>query len=281
MLQIGSPEVEERYLVDDDAANRLAVMAAHHVSEDVHDSVYMVNHVVTTYFDTEERDLFRGELFRGRDRVRVRQYAAAATSVSPAVFGGVCAFELKRATAQSRRKARLVADTEHIDHLLQRDGWRSDPDAAELLPMRNAARQIATGVLWPTLTTWARRRSFTGDGFRITIDHDVVFTQPTPLRWPGEAAVPGAVISRLDERVVEVKRTGDAPDWLRVETRHLRRADDFSKYREGLLAAQRMDVLAAAARAPAPRPVTDSDLIVFDEFTSSGVSAFERDSWVY
>jgi hypothetical protein len=280
MLQIGSPEIETRFLMSGEDADRLAVLAAHFLAEDVHDDVYLVNHVVTTYFDTEERDLFRGELFHGRDRVRVRQYAAAPTSVAPPVFGGLCAFELKRVTAQSRRKARLVADVEHIEHLLQRDGWRSDPDAAELQPLRHAARQIGTGTLWPTLTTWARRRSFTGPGYRLTIDHDVVFTQPTRLRWAGEPALPGAVISRMSERVVEIKRTGDVPDWLRNAMRIHRSADDFSKYREGLLAAQRIDVLAAAARTPPPRPRTNSDLIVFDEFTSCDQNAFERDSWI-
>ena len=161
MLQVGTPEVEHRFLVDAEEADRIAVLAAHYLSEDSHDPVYLVNHVVTTYFDTEDRELFRGELFHGRDRVRVRQYAMSDTSVSAPVFGEVAAFELKRVSSGSRKKARLVADVEHIEHLLQRDGWRTDPDAAELAPMRNAARQIATGVLWPTLTTWARPRAKT------------------------------------------------------------------------------------------------------------------------
>ncbi|HUS64157.1 MAG TPA: VTC domain-containing protein [Kofleriaceae bacterium] len=285
MLHVGTPEVEHRFLVDAEEADRIAVLAAHFLSEDSHDPVYLVNHVVTTYYDTEDRELFRGELFHGRDRVRVRQYAVADTSVSTPVFGEVAAFELKRVSSGSRKKARLVADVEHIEHLLQRDGYRSDPDAAELAPMRNAARQIATGVLWPTLTTWARRRAFTGPGYRLTIDHDVVFTQPTPLRWPGEPATPGAVITRMAQRVVEIKRTGPVPQWLARATQSFRGADEFSKYREGMLASQRIDMLAAAARAPSPpppRPPTDSDpdILVFDEYTSNAENAFERESWV-
>jgi len=278
VLQVGRAEVEHRFLVDGDDAARFAALVGEHLGEEIFDRAYPVNHVVTTYFDTEDRRLFRTHARTGLGRVRVRQYARAECPGAPAFMGEICALELKEATTESRRKARIVASPDEIERLLYSDGWLEDMPASTMstMPVFRAASAIGTGVLRPTLTTTFCRRAWVGPEIRITVDDGVLFAAPGGLRRPGDPAAPHGVFSRLPHRVIEVKLAVSAPDWLAAAMRGRRLRDRFSKYREGLLAAQRIEALAAAARsAPFTSRAPRTTLRAFEhEPSRTGVSSF-------
>jgi hypothetical protein len=242
LLEGGQLEVEHRFLVAD--AGRFTAIVERHLPEQIHDQERPANHVLTTYFDTDDRRLFRAGESTRRCRVRVRQYASAEDG-GPPVLGRLCAFELKEATDGSRRKARIVATPVDIERLLHRDGWLGDLDPAA--PLFRAASAIGTGVLRPTLSTTFGRRAFTGPGLRVTVDDGIQFAAPWRIGRPGELATPGGVFSRLPQQVIEVKLQLSPPDWLEAAMRELQLAERFSKYRDGLLALQRIEALAAAA----------------------------------
>lgn len=277
VLQIGRPEVEHKFLVDADAAAEFIALAGEHLSEEVLDRANPVNHLVTTYFDTEDRRLFHTSPQSGLGRVRVRQYARAATVDAPAFIGDTCALELKEATGESRRKARIVSSPDDIDRLLYRDGWMEDShsSAVSTMPLFRAASAIGTGTLRPTLTTTFRRRAWVGPEIRITVDDGVLFAAPGGLRRIGDPAAPNGVFSRLPHRVIEVKLGVSPPDWLAGAMRGHRLSERFSKYRDGLLAAQRIEALAAAARsAPFTTRSPRTTLRAFEhEPTRTGVSS--------
>ena len=251
VLQVGRPEVEHRFLVDGDDAARFAALLDEHLCEEILDRANPVCHVVTTYFDTDDRRLFRTSRETGLGRVRLRQYAGAASDDAPAFIGSTCALELKEATVESRRKARIVAPPAEIQRLLYEEGWLEDSHATAVstMPLFRAASAIGTGILRPTLTTTFRRRAWVGPEIRVTLDDGVLFAAPGGLRQPGDPAAPNGIFSRLPRRVLEVKLAVTAPDWLARAMRTCRMAHRFSKYRDGLLAAQRIEALAAAARA--------------------------------
>jgi hypothetical protein len=277
VLQIGRPEVEHRFLVDGDDAARFVAVVSERLAEETLDRQNPVCHLVTTYFDTEDRRLFHSSRQTGLGRVRVRQYASAVSADAPAYIGESCALELKEATGESRRKARLVATPDDIDRLLYRDGWleNSHASAVSTMPLFRAASAIGTGVLRPTLTTTCRRRAWTGPEIRVTLDEGVLFAAPGGLRRPGDPAAPHGVFSRLPHRVLEVKLAVSPPDWLTHAMRGYRLSERFSKYRDGLLAAQRIEALAAAARsAPFTTRAPRTTLRAFEhEPTRTGVSS--------
>jgi len=278
VLQVGRAEVEHRFLVDADDAASFASLVGEHLGEEIVDRASPVNHVVTTYFDTEDRRLFRTSARTGLFRVRVRQYAHADSPRASAFVGDTCALELKEATAESRRKARIVATPDDIDRLLYRDGWLEDvpTSTASTMPLFRAASAIGSGVLRPTLTTTFRRRAWVGPELRVTLDEDVLFAAPGGMRRPGDPAAPNGVFCRLPRRVVEVKLLASAPDWLAAAMRGCRLSTLFSKYREGLLAARRIEALAAAARsAPFTSRAPRTTLRAFEhEPSRTGVSPF-------
>jgi hypothetical protein len=138
-----------------------------------------------------------------------------------------------------------------VDEILHRGGWRSDPHLVEMRPLRRAARGIGAGKLEPVLTTYFRRTSYSAPGIRVTLDDDIAFARPTPLRLPGELAEPDQIFSRSPHLVLEVKLSAPAPAWLKGAMRILRMSGlESSKFHEGMLTSQRLDVLAAAARTP-------------------------------
>lgn len=280
VLQIGRPEVEHKFLVDADEAARFAGVVSERLAEEVFDRASPVSHVVTTYFDTDDRRLFYASAETGLGRVRIRQYAASATADREAAIGHACALELKEATGESRRKARIVAPPADIDRLLYRDGWMRDShsSAVSAMPLFRAASAIGVGVLRPTLTTTFRRRAWVGPDIRVTLDEGVLFAAPAGLRQPGDPAAPHGVFSRLPHRVLEVKLGVSSPGWLAEAMRGLPLAECFSKYREGLLAAQRIEALAAAARsAPFTSRSPRTTLCAFDhEPSRTGVSVWHE-----
>jgi hypothetical protein len=232
------PEIEERYLIAPGEARVFLACAADHLSADRFDPARPIAFVRSTYFDTDDLDLFRS---KRRRRIRLREYAGAPGPDGIATLTGVCAFELKEAIGAERRKARFIGDRTDLQRLLRRGPHRPiDPELAR------AAADVRGGRLHPRLTTFFRRRSYSGDGIRITLDDRLTFSRPVRLGRAGEPAEPPDVIGRGPQLVLEIKLACPRPRWLAEAVRGLLLMTRFSKFKGGMLALGRADEVALA-----------------------------------
>ena len=244
------PEIEHRFLVDAAEARSFLERVAEHIPVDVHDPSRPVAYVRTTYFDSDDLHLFRTQLRIGRRRVRVREYAGATSAEATPVLSGLAAFELKESTGQARRKLRMVGEPQHIAELLCHP---SEPKDLRIhsAPLRRAADAIRRGRLLPRLTTFFCRTSHTGSGVRVTLDERISFARPVAIGRVGDPAQPPDIVGRGPQLILEVKRRCEQPDWLASAMRELLLMTQFSKFRDGMLAAQRAEALRPIAAVPA------------------------------
>lgn len=235
-------QIEARFLVAPDEARGFLARAGRHLAPDVFDLARPVAFVRTTYFDSDEQELFRSQR---RRRIRLREYAGAPGADGIATLTGVCAFELKESSDGLRRKTRVLADRAELMRLLRRGPGRAvDPALAQ------AAAQVRSGRLRPRLTTFCHRRSLGGDGVRVTLDDRLVFARPVRLGRAGEPAEPPDVVGRGPQLILEVKLSGEAPGWLVDAAGDLLAMSRFSKFKGGMLAIERADALRGARAAP-------------------------------
>ena len=263
---VGSPlhEVERRFLVDPDEAGRFLAAIRPSMPLCLHDPARPIEHVRTTYFDTDELTLFRTQSADSSWRVRVRQYASSTSHGASALLGSACALEVKEVAASGRRKLRAVGapiDVWGLLHGRRMDAAGEEPVARraglharmaagssparlqDLLltrslaaPLDHARRAIAAGALRPRLTTWFRRLTYAGCGARVTVDQMIEFARPVAIGAPGEQAAPGDVVGRGPPLVLEVKLRVAPPAWLAAAMQRLLVSTQFSKFRDGMLA---------------------------------------------
>jgi hypothetical protein len=105
---------------------------------------------------------------------------------------------------------------------------------------------VRSGRLRPRLTTFFRRRSYTGDGIRLTLDDLLTFARPVRLGHAGDPAEPGDVIGRGPQLVLEIKLAGPRPRWVSEAVRGFLLMNRFSKFKGGMLALGRADQVAPA-----------------------------------
>jgi len=235
-------QVEARFLVSADEAKGFLARGARHLAPDLFDAARPIAFARTTYFDSDEQELFRSQR---RRRVRLREYAGAPGPEGIATLTGIWAFEVKESSDRLRHKARTVGDRAELKRLLRRGPWRPiDPALAQ------AAAQVRSGWLRPWLTTFFRRRSYSGDGIRITLDDRLTFCRPVRLGRAGEPAEPSDVVGRGPQLILELKLDGAPPAWIAEATRDFLVMTRFSKFRDGMLAIGRADELRGAAGAP-------------------------------
>ncbi len=232
-MDVTHPELEERYLVAPGEARVFLARAADHMSPDLFDAARPIAFARTTYFDTDDLDLFRS---KRRRRVRLREYAGAPGPEGIPSLTGVGAFELKESTGAERRKARFVGERSDLLRLLRRGPHRPiDPDLAR------AAAEVRSGRLRPRMTTFFRRRSYSGDGIRITLDDRLTFARPVRLGRAGEPAEPTDLIGRGPQLVLEIKLACPRPRWVDEAARGFLVMNRFSKFKGGMLALGRAD----------------------------------------
>lgn len=258
-------EVEERFLVDADEAGRFLATIRPSMPLCLHDPARPIEHVRTTYFDTDELTLFRVQSSASSWRVRVRQYASSRALAAPARLGAACALEVKEIAASGRRKLRAVGTPADVWGLLQgrQPGSKGDPDGARrelghlgrraagsspaplrdlmlagslAAPLDHARRAIAAGALRPRLTTWFRRLTYAGCGARVTVDQMIEFARPVAIGAPGDFAAPAEIVGRGPPLVLEVKLRVAPPARLAAAMQRLLVSTQFSKFRDGLLA---------------------------------------------
>lgn len=215
--EVASPtcQHEHKYLLDADAARFVWAAASAHLKP-MEDPARPIGFARTTYFDTRDLAYYRSARGPIARRIRVREYATATAPGAPPRLSDRCFLELKQSAGGLRVKTRIELEPETVAERLA-----SHPDAP----------------LAPVLTTWYRRSSLAEDGcLRVTLDDEVCYCAPTAVGSPC-AGAPPRVLARGPAFVLEVKRWGDAPAWLRRALRGLEEAVDFSKFSSGMQAA--------------------------------------------
>ena len=227
---------EQRFLLSRTEMHRFLEAIAPRAAIEIYDPARPISYTRTTYFDTDDLVYFRsGERSPAR-RLRVREYAVAATPKDAPILSGVAFIELKEHDGSARRKVRLAATPAEIARLV--DGGENDGKSAPSLSV--ITRELALPTMAPRLGTWYRRLCLTADGrrVRITLDENLTFCRPQPI---GEAGAPAAphpreVMAAFPARVLEVKHTGEMPLWLGPALESLQAAHCFSKFQMGMTA---------------------------------------------
>jgi hypothetical protein len=213
---------------------------------EIYDPARPISYTRTTYFDTDDLVYFRSGDGSPARRLRVREYAVAATAKDAPVLSGVAFIELKEHDGSARRKVRLAATPAEIARLLDggADDGKVQPAAVALSASAGSLGvimgELALPTMAPRLGTWYRRLCLTADGrrVRITIDENLTFCRPQPIGEAGAAAAPHPreVMAAFPERVLEVKHTGEMPLWLGPALESLQAAHCFSKFQMGMTA---------------------------------------------
>lgn len=224
------PEVERKFVADRLVVRDLLAAVAGWVSPVVYDRARPVAYSRTTYLDTDRQDYFRSG--DGRDpihvRLRIREYAAASGPFDDPVLTGRSFLELKENVGAVRRKVRFAAAARTIERIVKRPAGAGDPSG--LSPL--IARRLRQDRPEPRVTTWYRRASFADapERVRITIDDAIRICKPS---WPGQAgtaAEPPDTIAGIGGLIVELKYSGDPPDWLARAVAILPPANRLSKF---------------------------------------------------
>jgi hypothetical protein len=150
--------LEHRFLPSREQANRFLAEVASRLTIVIHDPARPVGYCRTTYLDTPGGEYHRTSRTPLARRLRVREYAAAASLDDPARLTGACHLELKETCGSLRMKRRSQLGGE----LARRD-------------------------VLPVVTTWYRRLELVDGGVRVTFDEELAFGPPVPLgqapRW--------------------------------------------------------------------------------------------------
>ncbi|MBI2898184.1 MAG: VTC domain-containing protein [Deltaproteobacteria bacterium] len=228
---VPGPEVERKFVATREVVRDFLSSVARWVSPVVYDRARPVAYTRTTYLDSDAMDYLRSDTGRDsvRVRLRVREYAAAFGPLDVPVLTGRCFLELKESVGTVRRKVRFSAPPRAIGRLVATSARAGHlPDG--LPPI--IANRLRRDRPAPRVATWYRRASFVDapSRARITVDDSIQICKPS---WPGSAGVPPAprdALATLGCVIVELKHSGDPPEWLARAAAALGRATELSKF---------------------------------------------------
>jgi hypothetical protein len=230
---------ELRFLLSRSEMRRFLDAVAARAAIEIYDPQRPISFTRTTYFDTDDLNYFRSGDGSPARRLRVREYAVAASLSEAPVLSGVAFIELKQHEGEVRHKDRLAGTPAEIARLVRSAG-ATPPALATGGPLPAIARELALPTMAPRLGTWYRRLCLTAEArhVRITLDENLTFCRPQPIGEPGALAAPRTreMVAAFPARVLEVKLTGAMPFWLERALESLERADSFSKFRMGMTA---------------------------------------------
>jgi hypothetical protein len=229
---------ELRYLLSHAEMRRFLDAIAARTAIEIYDRERPISYTRTTYLDTDDLAYFRTGAGQPARRLRVREYAVAATAKDAPILSGVAFVELKEHDGPTRRKIRLAASPAEIAQLLA--DRNAGPSSGMTAGQAELARELALATMAPRLATWYRRLCLTADArrVRITLDENLTFCRPQPLGDVGSLAAPRErdVLAAFPARVLEVKHCGEMPFWLGPALESLQPAESFSKFRMGMTA---------------------------------------------
>jgi hypothetical protein len=209
---------ERKFLLDLPTAMAIWPRAAALLIPQPRDPARPITYHRTTYFDTLAGDYFWGRRAVER-RVRVREYATACASGGALELADTCFLEIKESAHGLRAKSRLEVEVDEVD-------WR--------------LVEFAGAGLVPCLTTWYQRVALTDAArdIRVTLDSDIRYCPPQPIGGPCRS--PPAAFASAGSLILEIKAWNPLPAWLRALVHTLEEATDFSKFRDGMEACQRI-----------------------------------------
>jgi len=242
---VESSEHEERFVLTRAQVTRFFAAIGARASLETYDQTRPVAYTRTTYFDTDDSQYLQSCAGPVARRLRLREYAMAASLEDAPILSAIACLELKQNTGTARSKVRLQATPTLLRQLIEQHGDRN-PAFASLEPLSalaTLAEELAIPSMAPRLTTWYRRAAMTAESgrLRITLDERLTFCRPQLVGVVGAevAPSPADVIASGPARILEIKHWGDRPVWLTWALSGLEPAHDFSKFRIGMAAMAR------------------------------------------
>ena len=278
---VESVEHEERFVLTRAQVTRFFATIGARAAVETYDLARPIAYTRTTYFDTDDSRFLRSCEGPVSRRLRLREYAMAASLEDVPVLSSTACLELKQNTGTARSKVRIQASPTLLRQLIERRGQR-DPAFASLEPLSALATleaELATHSIAPRLTTWYRRASLTAElgRLRITLDERLTFCRPQIVGVVGAEVAPSAadVVAPGPARILEIKYWGDQPAWLARALEGLEPAHGFSKFKMGMAAITRkleslVRPIAGGAPAESEADADDTD----GEVTLSGSDYF-------
>jgi len=260
-------EHEERFVLTREQVTRFFAAIGKRATVETYDRARPVAYTRTTYFDTDDSRFLRscdGPIAR---RLRLREYAMAASLEDAPVLSALACLELKQNAGTARSKVRLQATPTLLRRLIELRGQR-DPAFASLEPLSALAtleQELAIPTIAPRLTTWYRRASMTAESgrLRITLDERLTFCRAQVVGVIGAevAPSPADVIAAGPSRILEIKHWGDRPVWLSWALDGIEPERGFSKFKMGMAAISRkLESLVRPQRDPMARdPLAKAD----------------------
>jgi SPX domain protein involved in polyphosphate accumulation len=237
---------EQRFLLSRAQAAAFFAAVARRATVETYDDGRPISYTRTTYFDTDALDYLRSCTGPHASRLRVREYASAASLEDTPMLSALAFLELKTNTGTERSKFRITAASATLRLLIQRRELPFGEHGALTLDgdLETLRQALAAPTLAPRLTTWYRRSCFAAEDrrVRITLDENLSFCRPRPVARLGTdigievAPRPNDVVAAGPPRILEVKYWGDLPDWLATAVKSLKPAPHFSKFRTGMTA---------------------------------------------
>jgi len=260
---VESIEHEERFVLTRAQVMRFFTAIGTRATVETYDRARPIAYTRTTYFDTDDSLYLRSCDSPIARRLRLREYAMAASMEDSPVLSALACLELKQNAGTARSKVRLQASPTLLRQLIEHRGQR-DPAFAALEPLSALAaleKELALPGVAPRLTTWYRRASMTAESgrLRITLDERLTFCRAQIVGVVGAevAPSPADIIAPGPARILEIKHWGERPDWLARALDGLEPARNFSKFKMGMAALNRRleslvrpNVNVAAAVAP-------------------------------
>jgi hypothetical protein len=238
-------EHEERFILTRAEVTRFFASIGSRATIETYDLARPIAYTRTTYFDTDDSVFLRscdGPIAR---RLRLREYAMAASLEDAPILSAIACLELKQNAGTARSKVRLQASPTLLRHLIELRG-RRDPSFESLEPLSALAtlgKELSIAGIAPRLTTWYRRASMTAESgrLRITMDERLTFCRAQIVGVVGAEVAPSPtdVIAKGPARILEVKHWGDRPLWLSWALDGLEPAREFSKFKMGMAAINR------------------------------------------
>jgi VTC domain len=230
---------EQRFLLSRTEMRRFLEAIAPRTAVEIYDPQRPISYTRTTYLDTNDLVHFGSATGAPARRLRVREYAVAASAKDAPVLSGVAFIELKQHEGAARSKMRLSATPAEIGRLIARHEIHQ-PAPEATAPWSAIALELSLPTMAPRVATWYRRLCLTAEGrrVRITLDENLTFCRPQPLGDAGAPAAPGAreIVAAFPARVLEIKHCGEMPPWLPPALEALEPADGFSKFQMGMTA---------------------------------------------